>query len=58
MAASSDRYLALNVDTLRLMLANVQQTLRRPSLPDARRTWAEAERKRIIAALAEKERVP
>lgn len=50
-ASPLDRYLGLGEATLRIKLANVEQTLRRPSLPDARRVWAEAERKRILAAL-------
>jgi hypothetical protein len=58
MCAIPDRYTALSDDTLRTMLANVEQTLRRPSLPDARRIWAEAERKRIKAALAAKDGTP
>lgn len=58
MCAIPDRYTALSADTLRTMLANVEQTLRRPSLHDARRIWAEAERKRIKAALAAKGEQP
>ena len=51
---TADRYASLGTETLLAMLHTHAQTLRRPSLTDARRVWAEQEKTRITAILRER----